>query len=66
MTIFATVLILLFLAGAYWLVNLKYPDKVRQPFKFLINVVLIGSAIFLVLYAFGIWDTVRNARVPKL
>lgn len=66
MSVFALIIILLALALGYWLINVKFGATVGAPFKLLINIVLVVTAIVLVLYAFGIWDEVRNVKVPKI
>ncbi len=64
MSVVALVLILCFLGGIAWLVNVKIP--IGPTFKLIINLVLIVVAIILVLHAFGVWDQVRGVQVPKL
>lgn len=64
MSVIGLILILLVLAGIYWLVNYKLPAP--NPIKWIINLVLIVVAVLLVLMAFGVWDEVRGMRVPKI
>lgn len=66
MSVLALVFILLFLAGLWWLVNQKYAAQIGGPFKLLLNIVIFGTAVVLVLYAFGVWDMVKGVKVPKL
>jgi len=64
MSLVALILILLLIAGIYWLVNYKIPTP--SPFKWIINFVLIVVAVLLVLSAFGVLDELRGIRVPKI
>lgn len=66
MSVLALIVILIALGIAYWLVNVKFGAALGNPFKWLINAVLIIVAIVLVLMAFGVWDSVRNVQVPKI
>jgi hypothetical protein len=58
------VAMLVVLGFAAWLVNTKFP--VSGTIKMIINVVLIVIAIILCLVAFGVWDEVRNMKVPHI
>lgn len=60
------IIILLICAGAFWLVNYKYPQKVVQPFKFLINCVIVGVAFYYFLVATGLWEKIFNVKVPHV
>lgn len=60
------ILILLICAGAWWLVNVKFGGKIVQPFKFLINVVIIGVAIWYFLVATGLWPKIVGIQTPHL
>jgi hypothetical protein len=64
MSIIALLVILALLGLAAWVVNYKLP--IAQPFKLIINVVLIVIAVWLCLDAFGIMDQIRGAKVPSL
>lgn len=66
MSVIGLIVILIILAGAAWLVNVKGAAVVTGIYKLLINIVIVVVAIMLVLYAFGIWDEVRNIKVPKI
>lgn len=65
MSVIGLVVILLFLAAILWVVNTK-GAAMNATIKLLINIVVIVVAILLVLTAFGVWDEVRNIKVPKL
>lgn len=60
------IIVLLLCAGAWWLVNKKYGAVIAQPFKFLINVVIIGVAIFYFLIATGLWAKIKGVKVPSV
>lgn len=60
------ILILLICAGAWWLVNVKFGGKIAQPFKFLINVVIIGVAIYYFLVATSLWAKIVGIQTPHL
>jgi len=64
MSVIALIVILLVLAGVLWLVNTKIPGN--STIKLIINIVVIVVAIILVLSAFGVWDQVRDVKVPKI
>ena len=64
MSVIALIVILLVLAGVLWLVNTKIPGN--PTIKLIINIVVIVVAIVLALSAFGVWDQVRDVKVPKL
>ena len=65
MSVIALVVILLFLAAILWFVNVK-GAALNSTMKVIINIVIIAVAIILVLSAFGIWDQLRDVKVPKL
>lgn len=65
MSLIALLVILLFLAGIYWFVNYKIPN-VNSVLKWIINAVIIITAVILALVAFGIWDEIRGIQVPKI
>lgn len=65
MSVIGLIVILLFIGGVLWLVNYKIPN-LNGTIKWIINAVLIVVAIILVLVAFGVWDQVRDIRVPKV
>lgn len=65
MSLLALIVVLVILAGALWLVNVK-GAAMNPTIKLIINIVIIAVAIILVLAAFGIWDQIRNVQVPKL
>lgn len=64
MSVITLVVILCFLAGVAWLVNTKMPGG--ATIKLIINIVLVVVAVVIALSAFGIWDEVKNVKVPKL
>lgn len=41
-------------------------SKVNATFKWIMNLVLVVVAALLVLEAFGVWDQVKDVKVPKL
>lgn len=65
MSVIGLIVVLLFLAGILWLVNAKIPN-INPTIRWIINAVIIVVAVVLVLAAFGVWDTVRGVRVPKI
>ena len=65
MSVIGLVIVLLFLGGILWLVNTKIPG-LNPPIRWIINAVIIVVAIAIVLVAFGVWDEMKNIRVPKL
>lgn len=65
MSVLLLVVILLLLAGLWWLANIKFP-AITPVIKFLINCVIIGSAILLVLVETGLWDALKSVKVPRL
>jgi len=65
MSIMALIVLLLFLAAVLWLVNTK-GAALNPTMKLIINIVIIATAIILVLSAFGIWDQIRDVKVPRL
>jgi hypothetical protein len=65
MSVITLVILLLFLAGILWLVNSKFPN-INPTIKWVINAVIVIVAIVLVLSAFGIWEELRNVKVPKI
>lgn len=64
MSLIALIVILVALGTGLWWVNST--PKMNSTIKTLLNVVLIGTAIILVLSAFGIWQEIRDVKVPKL
>ncbi len=64
MSVLSLVIILVLLGGLGWLVNTKFPGT--PTIKLLINIFLVVTAIILVLIAFGVWDEIRNVKVPKV
>lgn len=65
MNLIVLLIILAFLAFCWWLANMKYPVA-NATIKFLINFVIIATAIVLVLIAFGVWQEVKSIQVPKI
>lgn len=66
MPAYLLILILLLCSGAWWLINYKFKDKVQQPFKFLINCVIIGVAIYYFLLGIGVLGKIKGIQVPSL
>lgn len=66
MELWLCIVVLLILAGLWYLLFVHYAGKVPQPFKFLIQFLLIGAAIYLVLTATGLWDKLRGIKVPHV
>lgn len=64
MSVLTLIIILVVLGIAAYFVNAN--AKINATFKWLINAVLIVVAVLLVLVAFGVWDNVRDIKVPKL
>lgn len=64
MSVIALLVILIILGVVLYFV--QGSDKINATIKKILWVVIIAIAILLVLWAFGIWDEVRNVRVPKL
>ena len=60
------IVILLLCAGAWWLINYKFGAAVAQPFKFLINVVIIAVALYYFLLATGLWGKILGVKVPSV
>jgi len=63
----AVVVLLILLALIVWaalFVN-KKPD-ISPTIRSVINFILAVLAIALLLYAFGLWDEVKNTQVPKI
>lgn len=65
MSVIALLVILLFLAGILWFVNVKIPN-LNPTIRWIINAVILVIAIILVLAAFGVWEQVRGIQVPKI
>lgn len=65
MSVIALLVVLLFLAGILWFVNVKIPN-LNPTIRWIINAVIIVIAVILVLAAFGVWDTVKDIKVPKI
>lgn len=65
MSLIALIIMLAFLAGLLWLVNVK-GAAMNGTIKLIINIVIIIVAVVLVLSAFGVWDEVKKIEVPKL
>jgi len=63
MSVIGLVVMLLFLAGAFYLVQTKVPGG---WIKVLLLIVIAVCATLLVLNAFGIWDEIRGMKVPRL
>lgn len=65
MSVIALIVILLFLAGILWVVNVKIPNM-NATIRWVINAVIIVIAVILVLAAFGVWEEVKGIQVPKI
>lgn len=65
MSVIALLVILLFLAGILWFVNVKIPN-LNPTIRWIINAVILVIAIILVLAAFGVWEQVKGIQVPKI
>lgn len=63
MSVLALVLILAFLGLVAYFVN---RSPINDTFKWIIQAVLVVVAVLLVLMAFGVWDSVRDIKVPRL
>lgn len=48
-----------------WLVNFKFKDSIGRGFRMLFNVVLWILALAWILMALGLWDNVRDLKVPQ-
>lgn len=64
MSLIALIVILVALGVGLWWVNST--PKMNSTIKTLLNFVLIATAVILVLSAFGIWQEIRDVKVPKL
>lgn len=64
MSVLGLVLLLCALAVGAYFVNTS--AVINTTFKRIINFVLVVAAILLVLVAFGVWDEVKDVKVPKL
>lgn len=64
MSVLTLILILVVLGIVGYFVNKS--GAINATFKWLINAVLIVVAVLLVLVAFGVWQEVRDVKVPKL
>ena len=65
MALITLLIVLLFIGAVAWLVNAKLPN-LNPTIRFIINLVLVIVAIIFALDAFGIWDKVRDVKVPTL
>lgn len=65
MSVIGLLVVLLFLAGILWFVNVKIPN-LNPTIRWIINAVIIVIAVILALAAFGVWDEVKNIQVPKI
>ena len=63
MSVLTLILILAFLGLVAYFVN---RSPINATFKWIIQAVLVVVAVILVLVAFGVWDEVKNIRVPKV
>jgi hypothetical protein len=66
MSALALIVILLICCGAAWLVNKKFGASIDQPYKFLINVVIIGVALYYFLVATGLWAKIISIQTPHV
>lgn len=67
MSVVALLVVLAALAGIYYLVNYHNGGaKIGPVFKFLMNFVLIVTAVGLVLVATGVWDAIKRIQVPRI
>lgn len=65
MSVIALVIILVFLGVIGWFVNVK-GTALNPAIRWIINAVLIITAIIIALSAFGVWNEVKDVQVPKL
>ena len=66
MSALTLIIILLICAGAWWLVNYKFGAKIAQPFRWLINAVILAVAIYYFLQATGLWAKITGVQVPHV
>lgn len=66
MSALTLIVILLICAGAAWLVNYKYGAKIMQPYKFLMNLLIISVAVYYFLVATGLWKKITEIAVPHV
>lgn len=66
MSALVLIVILLVCAVAWWLVNRKFGAKIEQPFKFLINAVIIAVAVWYFLVATGLWPKIVGIQTPHI
>lgn len=64
MSVLTLIIILAMLGVAAYLVNTKLP--IGATFKMIINVVLVIVVVVLCLVAFGVWENVKDVKVPKI
>lgn len=64
MSVIGLLVILVILGIIAWAVSTKLP--VGANIKLLINIVIAIIAVLLCLSAFGVWDEVRDMKVPKI
>lgn len=64
MSVLALIIILVVLGIVAYFINVS--GKINATFKWIINAVLIVVAVLLVLSAFGVWQEVRDIKVPRL
>ena len=65
MSVLVLILVLLFLAGILWFVNVKIPS-LNPTIRWIINAVIIIIAAIITLSAFGVWEQVKDVKIPKL
>jgi len=65
MTVWTLVLVLL-LMGVIWWAAAKFAGQIGPTLVLLIRIVVIVTAVFLVLTAFGVLGTLQNIRVPNV
>lgn len=64
MSVLALILILVVLGIVAYFINTS--AKITPTIKWIINAVIVTVAVLLVLSAFGVWDEVKNIKVPRL
>lgn len=66
MSVVLLIVIILVCAGAWWLVNVKYKEKVEQPFRAILSCIILAVAGYYLLMATGLWDIIWNIKTPHV
>jgi len=66
MSVVLLILIILVCAGAWWLVAIKFKDKIVQPFRWVLLGIILAVALYYLLVSTGLWDLIWNIRTPHV